>query len=97
MRDHRDADRRSLALHAEVARRIRAAPELRVGAQCRLSRVPAGYRDAWATLLEGPLETLIATLTEESETATALRQASPFAFVLDPATRQRILRETVAR
>ena len=36
-------------------------------------------------------------LTDPSETATALRQASPFSFAIDPRTRQRILRETVRR
>lgn len=39
----------------------------------------------------------LATLTDESETATALRQASPFSFAIDPKTRQRILRDTVTR
>jgi hypothetical protein len=48
-------------------------------------------------LLDGPLDQLLETLTDEREAATALRQASPFSFVLDPRTRQRILRETVVR
>lgn len=55
------------------------------------------YREAWTSLLDGPLEGLLETLTDESESATALRQASPFSFAIDPKTRQRILRETVAR
>lgn len=97
VRNHRDADQRSLALHAEVARRLRANPELRVGARARLSRISPAYREAWALALEGPLEQLLALLTDESESATALRQASPFSFVLDPKTRQRILRHTVVR
>ena len=96
VRDHRDADRRSLALHTEVARRVRSNPELRERARERLSRISPAYREAWTSLLLGPLERLLETLTENSETATALRQASPFSFALDPKTRQRILRETVA-
>ena len=97
MRDHHDADRRSLALHAEVARRVRTTPELRRPARERLSRISSAYREAWSTLLDGPLERLLEMLIDESEVATALRQASPFSFVIDPKTRQRILRETVAR
>jgi hypothetical protein len=97
VRDHRDADRRSLALHAEVARRLRVNPELRTTARARLPRISAAYRDAWSSLLDGPLIHLLEMLASESEEAAALRQASPFAFALDPKTRQRILRETVAR
>ncbi len=97
VRDHHDADRRSLALHAEVARRVRETPELRERARERLSRISPAYREVWRSLLDGPLDHLLRTLTDESEEAIALRQASPFSFALDPKTRQRILRETVAR
>jgi hypothetical protein len=97
VRDHHDADRRSLALHAEVARRVRANPELRERARERLSRISPAYREAWTLLLSGPLERLLEALTDESEAAVALRQASPFSFAIDPKTRQRILRETVVR
>ena len=97
VRDHHDADQRSLALHAEVARRVRANPALREHARERLSRLAPAYREAWSTLLDGPVERLLETLTDPSETATELRQASPFSFAIDPKTRQRILRETVAR
>lgn len=97
MRDHLDADRRSLALHAEIARRVRATPQLREQARERLSRISSAYREAWSLLLGGPLDSLLEMLTDPSETATALRQASPFSFAIDPRTRQRILRETVVR
>jgi len=97
VRDHHDADRRSLALHAEVARRVRANPALREPARARVLRLAPAYREAWTSLLDGPLDRLLETLTDESEAATALRQASPFSFAIDPKTRQRILRETVAR
>ena len=97
VRDHRDADRRSLALHTEVARRVRDNPDLRQPARERLARISPAYREAWSSLLDGPLDQLLETLIDESEAATALRQASPFSFVLDPRTRQQILRETVAR
>jgi hypothetical protein len=97
VRDHQDADRRSLALHVEVARRVSETPELRELARQRLPRIAAGYREAWSALLSGPLEQLLAALVDPSESATALRQASPFSFALDTKTRNRILRETVRR
>jgi hypothetical protein len=95
VRDHRDAEHRSLALHAEVARLLRSDPTLRDAARSRLPRVPAGYRERWRELLDGPLEQLLFTLADPSEAAAALRQASPFTFALDQATRWRILRATV--
>lgn len=101
MRDHHDADRRSLALHVEVALRVRANSALRERARARLSRISPAYRAAWSTLLDRPrprpLDQLLEMLADESETATALRQASALAFAIDPRTRQRILRETVTR
>jgi hypothetical protein len=96
VRDHDDANRRSLALHAEVARQLKANPALREQARERLPRISAAYRDAWQALLDGPLERLLDALVDESQLATDLRQASPFSFVLDPKTRQRILRATVS-
>ena len=69
---------------------MRENPEMRELARERLPRIAAGYRDAWSALLSGPLEQLLATLVDPSETATALRQASPFSFALDTETRMRI-------
>lgn len=76
---------------------MQASPELRDKARDRLPRISPAYRAAWQALLDGPLDLLVAALIDPSEDATAMRQASPFSFALDAKTRQRILRETVAR
>lgn len=94
MRSHHDADARSLALHAEVAKILANDPSIRDRARLRLARLHAEYRDAWERLLDGSLDELLATLVDPSPRATALRQASPFSFALDHATRWRILRAT---
>lgn len=46
--------------------------------------------------LHGPLDLLLLELTSSSEAAQALRQTSPFAGVLDPATRMKIWHEVRA-
>jgi hypothetical protein len=82
-------------LHQEVARALVKDPSLREEARNRLDRLPRSYALAWEQLLAGPLDALLATLIDQSEHATAWRQASPFTFVLDKATRWRVLRSTV--
>ncbi len=97
-RFHRTADLRSLALHREVARRLRADPRLLDAAKSRVARwasertVSSGYVAAWRALLDGPLDELLTTLEVDNEHATALRQASPFAGVLDARERWKIWR-----
>ena len=96
---HALADARSLALHRAVAERLRAQPELidaarrRVEAWQRERTVAAYYADAWATLLDGDREHLLAMLTDPSEEAIALRHVTPFAGVVDPRTRWQIWRQ----
>jgi hypothetical protein len=51
------------------------------------------YAREWIDLLRGPIEDLCAMLIDPGEEATALRQSTPFAGVLDSATRWRIWRE----
>jgi hypothetical protein len=95
MPGHPRSDATSLALHAEVARRLRADPALVRVARARVDRWDAHpfYTAAWTALLDGPLDTLCELLVSDDERARDLRQATPFAGVVDNATRMRIWRE----
>lgn len=95
MSGHELADRTSVELHREVARHLPGRPEL-VQRAMRLDGLHPYYRDAWRRALSGPIDELCALLIEDSERARDLRQASPFAGALDPATRWRIWREVRA-
>jgi hypothetical protein len=89
---------RSIALHAEVAERLRLDPALLERAKGKVrgwleeGSVAGPYARAWATILERPLEEILHQLVERSEQAHDLRQVSPFAGVIDPRTRWRILK-----
>ncbi len=89
---------RSLALHQEVARRLLARPELLERAKRRVDgwatdgSVHPHWVAVWQELLARPVTEVAAAIVEESERGVDLRQTSPFAGVLDPATRWRILR-----
>lgn len=102
MAGHELADRTSLALHRAVAERLREDPSLVARARARVvasladRQLHAYYGERWLTLLDGPLDVLLAELTSSSEAAQALRQTSPFAGVLDPATRMKIWHEVRA-
>jgi hypothetical protein len=95
---HRVAEERSLALHQEVARRLREQPELldkareRVESWSKAGNVAGFYVTAWQEVLSGTLDDVIDVITGRDERAVGLRQASPFAGVIDPATRWSILR-----
>ena len=99
---HRVAEQRSLALHREVARRLRERPELlarargRVEAWRRSGCVAAPWVAAWSEVLSGPLGDIVAVLTDPGERASDLRQCSPFAGALEPRERWRILRDAGA-
>ena len=94
--EHRLAERRSLELHRAVATRLRARPELLQIARRRVSSwlTQGGrpYAQGWAERLDGPFDELLRWLTEDTEEARAFRQASPFAGVLAPDERWRILK-----
>jgi hypothetical protein len=98
-RFHRLAELRSLALHREVAARLRANPALLDKAKRCVSSWPASgaistsYIRAWEALLDGPFEELLALLQRDDERAAALRQASPFSGLVDARRRWQILRE----
>ena len=99
---HRIAEERSLALHREIAARLRADPGLievaraQVAAQLLAGRSP-WYAAAWRELLAGPLEEVIAALLDPGQEARALRQATPFAGIVGPRERWRIWREVRSR
>ncbi len=92
-RGHQRIDQRSLALHRAIAEKLRARPALLDIARDNLDRWTAAgtrsqpYWDAWREILSRPLAEILDLLEDESERMTALRQATPFAGVLEPAER----------
>jgi len=90
---HQRIDQRSLALHRVIAAKLRVRPELMEIARDNLNRwTQMGgrsqpYWDRWREILDRPLAEVLELLEEESETMTAMRQATPFAGVLEPAER----------
>src|ERR1700683_2992391 len=90
---HQRIDRRSLALHRAIAEKLRGNPALLTIALENIERWSRAeghsqpYWDAWREILSRPLPEILDLLVEETERMTALRQATPFAGVLDPAER----------
>lgn len=90
---HQRIDRRSLALHRAIAEKLRERPALIEIARENLERwsLTGGrsqpYWDAWRELLGRPLPEILSLLVEPGERMTAMRQATPFAGVLEPAER----------
>jgi hypothetical protein len=89
------ATRRSLHMHRSVARRLVRQPELLTDVRTRLEDLrrinPHGrmYHDRWASLLDGPFENLLRTLTEDSVDAESLRKESPFTTLVTTEARRR--------
>ena len=93
---HRRQDLRSLALHKEAVRVLRLDPELSRRAVLVLDRWDKGkdgnsstLRAEWRRIIERQLWDLAI---EDSERGNQLRQANPLGFVLEPRTRDDILR-----
>ena len=90
---HERIDQRSLAMHRAIAQKLRAQPELLQIARDNIERWYPGaggskpYLDEWRRMLDFPLEELISLFLEDNQRMTALRQASPFAGVLEPKER----------
>jgi len=89
-----ELDQRSLALHREVARKIRMNVELLDTARAILKRWYGTvsprtfvYLDEWQSLLDLGVDACLSVATEDSERAAALRQASPLACLLSPRER----------
>ena len=94
---------RSLALHREVAERLRRDPRLLEHAKARVQRwfedgsAHRSWATAWSEVLEGGLDEVVALLIDRGERAHDLRHVSPFAGVLDARTRWAILRRCSSR
>ena len=99
---HRLGEARSLAMHRAIAARLPSEPRLLAMAKARVHdwlrsrQVHPEYAQAWAKLLDQPIESVAIALTTDDESGRALRQVSPFAGALDARTRWQIRRE-VAR
>jgi hypothetical protein len=93
MDGHRTAERRSLAYHRAIAERIDGDPAVvdrarqRVAGWAASGAVHPRWQAAWASLLARPHAEICARLVATSEEMIAMRQASPFAGVLDARTR----------
>lgn len=98
---HRKLEERSLALHRDIAQRIRKNPHLLTEVRDRLSkdicsgRFSVSLTDAmqeWLDVLKsGSIEQVVELLVDDSENARRLRQSTPFAGILTREERRRIL------
>lgn len=93
-------DQRSLAYHRAVAEKIRNNPAAVIAQAKRiLKKIRAqhpGTRplcDCWQTWLELPLEELLAHILDPGILARDMRQVTPFAGVLTPKERVRVLKQ----
>jgi hypothetical protein len=99
MDPHRLGELRSIALHREIASRIRDDAIVLERARARVAawlvdgRVHPEHAEAWRALLAGSTEALCDALTRDDEEMRTLRSVTPFAGVVDPRTRWRIWRE----
>jgi hypothetical protein len=98
---HRKLEERSLALHREIALRIRRNPDLLTKVRERLSKdihsgrfsisLTDGMQE-WLDLLKSSsVEQVLDVLVDDSENARRLRQSTPFAGILTQEERRRIL------
>jgi len=103
MDPHALAGARSVELHRAVWARIQAEPTLLDAVRERLEswRADASksqpYVEAWLRLVDGPPAELHAALTGQDEASRALRQATPFAGLVDARERWRIWAQTLRR
>ena len=104
MRDHRLIDERSLALAQAIAERLRQDPSLISLARANLKRwsttCSPGTRstlEEWSAVLEGPIDGVLALLTDPGERAVRLRQSNPFAGALPSNVRNEIFLRFEAR
>ena len=94
---HRLAEARSLALHCLIAQKIAADPRLLDVARRNLAAWAGRYGDSvpraleeWRTVLDRPWPEIAALITDPGESATRMRQSSPFAGVLAASERRRV-------
>ena len=93
-------ERRSLALHTAIAKRVREAPDATIArARANLTRMRERHPGAaqllreWKVLLERPTEALLPVLTDLSEWARELRHVTPFGGVLTARERTAVYRD----
>ena len=90
---HQRLDHRSQELHRAIAEKLRRQPALLTIARDNLDRWAGSagrsqpYLDTWRRIIDGPFEELLRVMVCDGEQMTALRQASPFAGILEPAER----------
>ncbi len=96
-------ERRSLALHAAIAERLRADPgPTLVRARATLERMQSAAPHArtllaeWESLLARPMEELLQTLSGHDSRARELRHVTPFAGVLSASERAAVYRHFAA-
>ena len=96
-------DRRSLALHGAIGRRLADDPAAVIArARRNLARMRARRGQAtqllreWDAILDRPVPALLAVLTDPGEWARELRQVTPFAGVLSAAERAAVYRAFAA-
>ena len=90
--DHKRVEARSLALHKEIAGRIRTNPELVMTAKKNIERwIQRDGEKAiwgeWNEILERPLIEIMGFLVSDDENGRRLRQSSPFCGILTPRER----------
>ncbi len=92
------AEVRSLEIHRLAADELRRNPDRLEGVRARVrgwladGTVHPIYAQRWWQILSRPLEDVIAVMTDPEEDARALRQASPFAGLVDARTRWQLWR-----
>jgi hypothetical protein len=97
--DHSLHDARSLAMHCVIAQKLAREPRLLTIAKQNIAawrkrskaRQAPAYLSEWVQILNYPMPQLLAFITAMTEEATRLRQSSPFAGILDPSERRRIV------
>jgi len=94
---HRIIEARSLAMHCLIAQKIGRDPRLLhvarrnvVAWSERYGEQPPRALEEWRAILGRPWHEIAALITDAGETATRLRQSSPFAGVLTPSERRRV-------
>jgi hypothetical protein len=104
MRTPQDLDERTLAMHVLVAEKLRRDPQLllRVAETLQRWRVQVCERSQpylleWQMLVDQGVDACVSTMTERTQRAAAMRQASPFAAVLSNRERFEFLRQWGAK
>jgi len=93
--DHKRLEERSIALHREIAKRVRANPELIVMVRKNLEQwieksgeIPVW--NEWNKILGKSMDEIIGLMVSPGEKARQLRQSSPFCGILTPKERWKI-------